>query len=285
MQCLGSCCIIEHVFVAPTSLREISDSQLADELLDLSEQIDRLRARQIEVAAQFDARMVYAADGAANAAVWLAPRARMSRAEAGQVVGLARKLERMPQTAEAVASGTLSTSQARVLSRVVNERTASVFAEHEDVLIEQAARLTVDQLRRVVKVWEAHADTDGADPAQRLHDRRKAYISTGFDGMGHLEADLDPEATAIVSTVLETIACSAPTARSSTWAGPAESPPPPSAEHCSSATAAACSRALIDRRAGARPITWSTGSTSGRPTLGTSRILSRDPPRGRGLTG
>ena len=203
---LGFRSIIELVFDTTTRARELSDSELAAVVLAKSEQIDRLRAEQIALVAEFDARMVYASDGAVNTAVWLAPRAKITKAEAHHLVHLGRRLRRMPATAQAVESGELSTSQARVLSRVVNDRTAEVFTEHEPELIECAARLTVDQLVRVVRVWEAQADTDGPDPAQRLHDRRKAYLSTGWDGMGHLDADLDPEATAIVSTVLETIA-------------------------------------------------------------------------------
>ena len=55
-----------------------------------SERVDRARTYQLEVAAEFDARMGLRNDGATNAAVWLAPRPRISRSEAGQIVGLAR---------------------------------------------------------------------------------------------------------------------------------------------------------------------------------------------------
>ena len=191
---------------ADEELSELTDGDLAAELLAASERADRARAHQVAVAAEFDARMVYATDGAVNTAAWLAPRARISRAEAHQVVHLGRQLRRMPATASAVERGELSTSQARVLSRAVNDRTAEVFAEHEPELLDCAAQLTVDQLVRVVRVWEAQADADGPDPEKRLHDRRTAYLSTGWDGMGHLDALLDPDGTAVVSTVLETIA-------------------------------------------------------------------------------
>jgi hypothetical protein len=164
-----------------------------------------IEARKVAVAAEFDARMAYAADGAVNTAVWLAPWARISRCEAHRIVKLGRRMRRMPATAQALDSGRLSTSQARVLSGVLNDRTAEVFADHEPELVECAAALTVDQLVRVVRVWEARADADGPDPDKGRHDRRTAHC-VGGDGMGHLDAQLDPEATAVVSTVLETIA-------------------------------------------------------------------------------
>jgi hypothetical protein len=185
--------------------RKLTDGELAEELVGLAEQIDRLRARQVAIAAEFDSRMAYTDDGAVNTAAWLAPRARISRSEAHQIVALGRAQRRMPRTAEAVADGSLSVAQARVMSRSVNDRTADVFAGHEDVLVEQAARLTVDQLARVMRFWEYQADADGLDPAQRLREKRRAYLSTTFNGMGRLEADLDPESAAVVGTVLEEI--------------------------------------------------------------------------------
>ncbi len=194
------------MFVSSASDPELIHSELAVELLAASEAVDRARAQQVAVAAEFDARMAHTADGAANAAAWLAPRARISRAEAHQIFDLGRKLKAMPLTAEAVRTGEVSVAQARVLSRVVNERTAAVFAEHEAALVQHAAHLSVDQLARAVRRWEAYADTDGADPAKRLHERRRASMTTGLDGMGHLEADLDPEGAAIVATELENIA-------------------------------------------------------------------------------
>jgi hypothetical protein len=186
--------------------RKLTDCELAVELLEKSEQIDRLRAEQVALAAEFDARMVYTDDGAVNTPAWLAPRARISRSEAHQIVALGRRLRRMHQTGEAVADGVLSVAQAQVMSRVMNDRTAEAFAGHEAVLVEQAQKVTVDQLAKVMRFWEFQADDDGPDPAQRLRDNRRAYLGTILHGMGRLEADLDPESAAVVGTVLEEIA-------------------------------------------------------------------------------
>lgn len=79
-----------------------------------------------------------------------------------------------------------------------HERTA----EGERILVEQAAGLALDDVRKLIARAEAWLDPDGVEPrAEEKHAKRSLTISER-DGMVHVHAQLDPETAAPVVTAI-----------------------------------------------------------------------------------
>jgi hypothetical protein len=151
-----------------------------EEILALLEVIDRARALLVERVGQFDAAEEYALDGAYSAACWIRARADVSRAESLQLLHLARDLRGMPATADAVASGKLSTSKAQLLAGVVNDRTRERFEEEEGFLVGHVQGLSVDNAKESLAYWKRLADSDGPDPSDP--ERNRATMTVGYNG-------------------------------------------------------------------------------------------------------
>jgi hypothetical protein len=182
----------------------MSDAELADHVAALGALADEVEAARLAAVGEWDARAVWALDGAPNGAVALAAHGRLARSTAGGIVRAARRLRAMPVTAAALEEGRLVPAKARLLANAINPRTEEAFARDEALLVEQAASLTVDQTATMVRFWLLRADVDGAGGHD--HDHDVAHLSQTWQGRWRLDANLDAECGAIVDSVLGTIA-------------------------------------------------------------------------------
>ena len=201
--CGGSGGRFEHVFESAVDSTRLTDLELAEALRDASMAVDRAEAHRLAVAAEWDRRQVWAGDGAYNGRCWLAAECTLSRAEAGAILRTARVLASAPVMAEAVGDGSLPVAKAEVLASVVTARTAEKFVEDQQVLVDEALRLSVDELAKMARWWQRLADQDGPEPAEPEQQLRMSQAS---DGTVHLRGVLDAEGGAQVRTVLEGIA-------------------------------------------------------------------------------
>jgi Domain of unknown function (DUF222) len=174
-------------------LRFLSDEEVAgrlDELEHAARLIDAERARSL---AEFDRRGSWAVDGRLSLTAWLADRQLISHAAAGAHVRLARALEHMPRTWEALAAGTISRSAAGLLASA-RETAPDAFARSEEQLVEAAASLSVSALKRAVELWRQAADAERAAEEEDLRfERRGLHASPALDAMVRVDGDLDPE--------------------------------------------------------------------------------------------
>jgi hypothetical protein len=95
----------------------------------------------------------------------------------------------------------------RTILRYTTGRTMEAFAEAEATILEQAGRLSVDELATVMRWWGRRVDQDGRRPKcfdDNEVELRKTYegdwaLNGGFDALtgAELEAALDAEAEAI----------------------------------------------------------------------------------------
>src|SRR4051794_38775473 len=114
-------------------------------LVALEREQRALDLRRAELIAAWDRQRAWADDGSATPAARLARDTGLSGQQARERVKVARLLQSsMPATAAAFAE--LGWSKARLLANVIDERTKEAFAAHEEVLVEEAKRLSVDQL-------------------------------------------------------------------------------------------------------------------------------------------
>ena len=183
---------------APTDVdvHQLGDAALGALVVELQEQADRLEAARLRVLGEWDARAVWALDGACTGASWLAAQGTVARAPMAGLLRDARHLRAMPETAAALAEGRLAPATARLMARVVNERTERAFARDEAVLVDTVAGLTVDDAALVLRYWQQSVDQDGPDPRDR--EANGAWLSATLGGRTQLKADLDAEAGAIV---------------------------------------------------------------------------------------
>src|SRR5256885_536299 len=105
-----SLCYYEHMFdrlgieikelgaVDPDTL---TDAELADALVEVHTQREAFAAAEARLTRAFDARTIYAADGARSAAAWLAHRTRSPKQACAARVRLGRVAQHMPLTAAA----------------------------------------------------------------------------------------------------------------------------------------------------------------------------------------
>jgi hypothetical protein len=226
---------------------------LASLMADLERQRVALDALRLKAAARFDALGVWADDGAASGAGWLAAQGSLSRADAARLVRDGRRLATMAETAAAVADGRLGPDTARLLARAVNERTRAAFTRDETMLVHALAPLTVDQAAMAIRYWLAHADQDGPTPDDR--DTNAVWMSQTLAGRWRLKGDLDTESGAIVAGVLDDLVDAARRARRDAADTAADGPAPASRLRADALTEMA--RLAASGRPGAtRPLLW-----------------------------
>ncbi len=181
----------------------MTDDELSAALRDAHSQVDRAQARRLAILAEWDRRQAWTADGAYNGRSWLSSNCTLSRAEAGAVLRTAHVVMSAPLVAAAVADGTLPMSKAEVLAAVVNARTAEAFVCDQQVLIDGACRLSVDETRKLARWWQRRADQDGSEPAD---DQPRLRVTPASDGTVHVAGVLDAEGGAVFRSVLDQIA-------------------------------------------------------------------------------
>jgi hypothetical protein len=188
---------------APTEcdVGQLDDAALEALVVELQDEAARLEARRLEVLGEWDARAVWATDGACSGASWLAARGDVARGPTAGLLRDARHLRAAPVTAEALAAGTLAPATARLVARVRTERSAAAFARDEAMLVDTVAPLSVDDAAVVLRYWARQADLDGPDPRDRQSNG--FWLSPGLDGGSDLKGHLDVESTAILSGWLD----------------------------------------------------------------------------------
>lgn len=165
-------------------LRFVGDEVLAtdlDELERASRIIEAERARRL---AEFERRGSFALDGHLSMSSWLAHRHRVAHSAAASQMRLARALDAMPMTSEALASGELSSTAVALL---LSARVAcpDQFASAEGALVDAARNLSVAELKGVVAYWRQSADAERAgEDEDRRFERRRLHVSPTLDGSG-----------------------------------------------------------------------------------------------------
>jgi hypothetical protein len=182
-------------------------SVVADELVALERERERTDHLIGCLVSDLESRRAHVHDGARNMATWLTQRTGQRRDITGARCALATKLRSMPATDAAIGAGRITGSHAQVLGRCLNQRTADVFAEQEDHLVDVAETMSADELARFVEAWLRMFDPDGPDPSegpddtfhlsQTLEGRLKGRFDLGGEGAIRAKAILDEAADQI----------------------------------------------------------------------------------------
>jgi hypothetical protein len=159
---------------------------------------DRLDAKIAAAAGEFDHHSLWDLDAATSLTAWLRDRASMTANAAGRLAARGRRLRVLPVTTAAAANGSLSGGQLDVVLASLDDRTASLFADHEAELVPALMALDVRRVGRAMAAWKARATAD----AERGEPVRAVHLSATLDGRRVLDGTLDAEGGAVVEAAL-----------------------------------------------------------------------------------
>ena len=192
--------------LAAEDRREWSGPARSDRLVELIEVAERLQAETVWAVAEWDARAEWALDGALSPRSWLAQRTPISRSTASRLVGMARLTRQFETTGEALHAGELSCAHLEVLAPMVRHREPE-YERNEQVLVDTAAGMKVDDFAALAGAWRAIADDELSKlDAREIHERRNLHVHKSLYGMGVIGGDLDAEGTETLLRALD-LAC------------------------------------------------------------------------------
>ena len=189
-------------------LEEVVDKVAASEspvdIARMRRAIERLEHAWLERVRAAERRGEWMTEGFVSSASWLRERCRMTHGAAAASIELARRLEHLPATSEAFASGTISRAHAQVITRAATAERRDAVAAVESSLVLAAAAVSPKQLRDLVQqVTDAIDGDGGAADACARHERRRLHVSPTLDGMVAIDGLLDAEGGEIVISALE----------------------------------------------------------------------------------
>lgn len=180
---------VELLAAAVDGLAEVDLGGLESEALlrlvgDLEVQSRRLAAQVDRVVDVVDATEAYRVDGHLSARAAIVHLTRVSSREAHGRVQVARALRELAVLAEAYRGGKVPVGAVRMVAQVrANPRVRTLVDDSDAWFTEQAATLSFEDLRQVVRTWEELADQDGAERRhERDHARRQVSFTQLFGG-------------------------------------------------------------------------------------------------------
>ncbi|HEX9505722.1 MAG TPA: DUF222 domain-containing protein, partial [Acidimicrobiia bacterium] len=182
-----------------------SNAALSAEVLELAEVVERAQAEMVRLVGDWNARAAWADDGALSGPSWLTARVPTTRPAAARLLRSARLVHDHEQAAKALDVGDVTVAHVESLAAVAHGR-ATLYAEHEDVLLTAAGSVVPDDFVTVARRWRALADDELARlDAAAAFDQRHLQVSPTLGG-GAISGFLDPEATATLMTALDALA-------------------------------------------------------------------------------
>ena len=159
----------------PAWIRDVDDSELGAELVEIRESIVQLEAAFADGLRRFDKSGEYKADGAVTLIDWLRWNAKR--------VTIARQLEQLPQTRQAFASGDVGYQHVALLARTAEKVGAAAVQGEETNLLKAAGSMDPGRFSEVAKTFEYRVDHAAAlTEANRAYARRYLHISDVKDG-------------------------------------------------------------------------------------------------------
>jgi hypothetical protein len=122
----------------------------------------------------------------------------MTRAGAGELVRLARRLAAMPATRHAWVDGVLSQGQIEAIAANVPKRLLGRWRSDEAALVPLLAPLTPEQTAQAVRRWRQFVDEEPGEP------ERPGWLfhAKTLDGRYDTRGEFDPETGAIIDIAL-----------------------------------------------------------------------------------
>jgi hypothetical protein len=184
------------------ALTELPDALIEEDFAELHRAVELLAVDRLRRWAEIEKRRLFERDGHLSAASWLASRFKVGWGAAREQVRIARGLEGMPVTREALVEGELSMSAVRVLVGT-READPEAFARSEETLVEAARIHSMNDLGRVAAYWRRAVEPEHAARSEEtLREQRSLHASVSLLGMVRVGGNLDPETGESLLTAL-----------------------------------------------------------------------------------
>ena len=153
---------------------------------------------------EFELAGAYVLDEHLTTASWLRHQLHLTHAQAAQQVTVARQLEQLPLTAEALEQGEISYQHSAVLASSARKLGAEVVQPQEATLVKAAKQVDPFRLGLLVQHLEHAVDPDGSlSWFEAQQERRRLELSRTSDGMWALRGLFDAEGGAVIASGLE----------------------------------------------------------------------------------
>ncbi len=195
---------METEAVEPEAGKPRSLEALESEICALASHLAAATCRWLLLVAEFDASGGWAEWGVMSCAHWLSWRCGIGLTAGREHVRVGRVLRGLPLVQQAFASGELSYSKVRALTRVASEKT-------EAELVELARHATGAQLERLCRQYGRVLQATSANAAA-MHERQQLNTFWDDDGMLVVQGRLTPEDGAALLAALDQAAASVPEA-------------------------------------------------------------------------
>ena len=171
-------------------------------LADLAEErraLDAQEAAWLKKVAAYERSDDWRAEGYVSAAAAIRVACNMNTGTARGHVDLARKLEDLPEVADAFGRGEISSRHAVVVANASTPERAAAISEVEAELVDVARQHTPRELGGVVRYLIDAIDGDGgAVSDEALFERRRLHLSSTLDGMLAINGICDPASAEIL---------------------------------------------------------------------------------------
>src|SRR5687768_9922478 len=181
------------VFATPEPILELD--RLGNEIAELSARLEAATARLLDLIREFDAREGWA-NGFRSCAAWLSWRVGLEPGAAREKVRVANALATLPRLAGALATGELSYSKVRALTRVATPET-------EERLLAVGRAGTAEHVERIVRGWRRVDRIAENRESIRQQKSRALHVYPDEDGMVVIRGRLTPEVGALLVRALE----------------------------------------------------------------------------------
>jgi Domain of unknown function (DUF222) len=197
--------------LAAVDLHALSADERLEFIAEVTTGVNRLEAIRHRAVRVADAAQDHTTDGAVSMKAWLRGSCRLAPAEASAIVSTARRLARLPATAEAFASGAITATHARVITRPMTpkrlakaEEIGIDLAETDQILARVARRTAPNETAQAVHRWVFGVDPDGSlDDAADV--RRSLTLAPSMGGRVYLRGWLDPVGGEYLRTALTAV--------------------------------------------------------------------------------
>jgi Domain of unknown function (DUF222)/HNH endonuclease len=179
-------------------------AEAAEELKQLLHERDLLDLRAAQAAARFAATNEYDRWGYASPIDWIRFNCHQTSTVAADLIAVGAKLERVPESTQAVVNGEIGFAHLKAMVRTANAVGAKF---DETLLLAKARESSPGKFYYLCNHYRHSAERKGYEGEQAdLVENRKLWISTGEDGAVWINGVFDPIGGASIRTALEPLA-------------------------------------------------------------------------------
>jgi hypothetical protein len=184
----------------------LAPDRLGAQLKFIRYTVDLLELQAARCVAAFDRRQAFYALGEHSTVDWIRTNTHVSGASADRQVTLARQLETLEPTLEAVEQGAISFEHALLIARQLKDLPESTASPAQAELLEAAVDSDPRELRKVGEEIRHREDPEGAArQAYRQHEKRRLRLFDHPDGMVGIDGALPAPEGMKLRTCLESL--------------------------------------------------------------------------------